>query len=103
MKILLCIVLILIGASFISLLYELRNLKNVTTKSKLLSISIPINHRTNIAYSANYISFNNNILKACNLEGYVKFLSDEHEKYLKTNFNESFQQYLDRKYPTKKN
>ena len=103
MKILICLIFILVGAMCVSLYYALLSTRNIKTKSKVLSMSIPIKHKTNLSFSGNYIAFHDNVVKNCNLNGYIDFLEREHELYLKTNVHESFQQFLDRRYPPKKN
>ena len=102
MKILLCLIFILIGAFSVSLFFELTQKNRLKIKNKWLKMFIPINNQTNLAYAKNYISYMDNVLANCDLEGYLNFINIQYEAYLDSNIDKSFQQYLDIKYPVKK-
>lgn len=75
----------------------IRNKQN--SHFEYLQQRISINEDTNIEFVDNYISYMDGHISWCDLKGYLDFLRSTYQNYRNDNTYESFQEYLDRKYP----
>lgn len=64
-----------------------------------LQRKIDVDENTDLVFIDNYISYMDGHKSWCDLKGYLDFLRSTYQSYRNNNTYESFQEYLDRKYP----
>lgn len=64
-----------------------------------LQRKIEVDENTDLDFMDNYISYMDGHKSWCDLKGYLDFLRSTYQNYRNNNTYESFQEYLDRKYP----